>query len=53
LEPEVTLDHFHRSAVSLRCVDNGHATLDIRPPKAVDVVANDVEKTIAWESGQR
>lgn len=47
---EVTLDHFHQIHRRVRRVRPSHAPLRIESIELVDVVANDTEKTITWET---
>lgn len=47
---EVTLDHFHQIHRRVRRVRPSHAPLHIECITLVDVVANDTEKTITWQT---
>ncbi|MFE5593070.1 hypothetical protein [Streptomyces sp. NPDC056549] len=47
---EVGLDHYHQIHRRLRRVRPSHAPLRIDTVALVDVVANDAEKTITWET---
>lgn len=50
LAAEVDLDHYHQIHRRVRRVRPSHAPLLIDAVALVDVVANDAEKTITWET---
>ncbi|MFE2038225.1 hypothetical protein ACFXBB_34350 [Streptomyces scopuliridis] len=47
---EVELDHYHQIHRRVRRVRPSHAPLRVDAVALVDVAANDVEKTVTWET---